>query len=128
MNLRGRKGKMAKILVIDDSPLFRLLLKEILSKGGYDCYEAATVTEGLALFFKEKPDLVIKDLIIGDANPLEVIKEFVKYNPEVKIVVCSTATQKSLIYQAIKAGAQDFLIKPFHTDEVTQIIHRLLAN
>jgi two-component system chemotaxis response regulator CheY len=118
---------MAKILVIDDSPLFRLLLKEILIKDGNDCYEAATVTEGLALFFKENPDLVIKDLIIGDANPLEVIKEFKKYNPAIKIVVCSSATQKSLIYKAMKAGAQDFLIKPFHTDEVTKTIHRLLA-
>ncbi|NLW59019.1 MAG: response regulator [Firmicutes bacterium] len=119
---------MAKILVIDDSPLFRLLLKEILIHAGNECFDAATVTEGLALFFKEEPDLVIKDLIIGDADPVEVIKEFRKYNPRVKIVVCSTATQKSLIYQAIKAGAQDFLIKPFHTDEVTKTVQRLLAN
>ncbi|HHT48463.1 MAG TPA: response regulator [Firmicutes bacterium] len=117
---------MAKILVIDDSPLFRLLLKEILIRDGNECFDAATVTEGLALFFKENPDLVIKDLIIGDANPLEIIKEFKKYSPGVKIVVCSTVTQKSLIYQAIKAGAQDFLIKPFHTDEVTKMVHRLV--
>ena len=66
---------MAKILVIDDSPLFRLLLKEILIHAGNECFDAATVTEGLALFFKEEPDLVIKDLIIGD-DPVEVIKEF----------------------------------------------------
>ena len=117
---------MAKILIIDDSPLFRLILKEILSRDGNECFDAATVTEGLALFFKENPDMVIKDLIIGEANPLDVIKEFKKYNPEVKIVVCSTASQKSLIYQAIKAGAQDFLIKPFHTDEVTKMVHRLM--
>lgn len=118
---------MAKILVIDDSPLFRLLLKEILINDGNECFDAATVTEGLALFFKESPDLVIKDLIMKDSNPLEEIKEYKKHNPEVKIIVCSTATQKSLIYQAIKAGAQDFLVKPFHTDEVTKTVHRLLA-
>lgn len=119
---------MGKILVIDDSPLFRLLLKEILIRAGNECYDAATVTEGLALFFKENPDLVIKDLIIGDADPLEVIREFKKFSPGVKIIVCSTASQKGLIYQAIRAGAQDFLIKPFHTDEVTKTVQRLLAN
>ena len=44
---------MAKILVIDDSPLFRLLLKEILIRDGNECFDAATVTEGLALFSKK---------------------------------------------------------------------------
>ncbi|NLW56405.1 MAG: response regulator [Firmicutes bacterium] len=119
---------MARILVIDDSPLFRLLLTEILTKNGNECYDASTNSEGMEIFLQEPLDLVIKDLIMEDADPIEVIKQLKRQKPEVKIVICSTATQKSLIYQAIRAGAQDFLLKPFNTEEVIKTVNRLLAN
>jgi len=118
---------MARILVIDDSPLFRLVLKEILVKSGNEVFEAATVKDGLKMFQEVSPDLVFKDLIMEDGNPLEVIKELIRCNPATKIIICSTEGQKSLIYQAIKAGAKDFLIKPFDTNEVTMTVDRLLA-
>lgn len=119
---------MARILVIDDSPLFRMLLKEILVKNGNEVFEAGTVKEGLKMFQEVSPDLVFKDLIMEDSNPLEIIKELIRRDPEAKIIICSTEGQKSLIYQAIKAGAKDFLIKPFDTKEVTMTVDRLLAN
>lgn len=118
---------MARILVIDDSPLFRLVLKEILTKSGNEVYEAGTVDEGLRIFREISPDLVFKDLIMEDSNPLEVIKALIRYNPTAKIIICSTEGQKNLIYQAIRAGAMDFLIKPFDTNEVTMTVDRLLA-
>ena len=62
-----------------------------------------------------------------DSNLLEVIKYLIRYSPTAKIVICSTEGQKSLIYQAIRAGAMDFLIKPFSTSEVTMTVERLLA-
>jgi two-component system chemotaxis response regulator CheY len=118
---------MARSLVIDDSPLFRLVLREILTKGGNEVYEASTVEEGLRIFRTISPDLVFKDLIMEDSNPLEVIKDLIRYSPTAKIVICSTEGQKNLIYQAIRAGAMDFLIKPFNTNEVTMTVERLLA-
>src|SRR5690554_5342681 len=81
---------MARILVIDDSPLFRLVLREILTKGGNEVYEASTVEEGLRIFRTISPDLVFKDLIMEDSNPLEVIKDLIRYSPTAKIVICST--------------------------------------
>jgi two-component system chemotaxis response regulator CheY len=119
---------MARILVIDDSPLFRLLLTEILTKNGNECYDASTNREGMEIFLQEPLDLVNKDLIMEDGDPIEVIRQLKKQKPEVKIVICSTATQKSLIYEAIRAGAQDFLIKPFNTEEVIKTVNRLIAN
>ncbi|HEY8345382.1 MAG TPA: response regulator [Bacillota bacterium] len=118
---------MAKILIIDDSPLFRVLLKEVLVTNGHDTFEASTVEEALEVFEKVSPDLVFKDLIMEDNDPLALIVKFKSLNPAVKIVVVSTDTQKSLIYQAIKAGAKDFLIKPFKTTEVTMTVNRLLG-
>lgn len=118
---------MAKILIIDDSPLFRVLLKEVLVKNGHDTFEASTVEEALEVFEKVSPDLVFKDLIMEDNDPLALIVKFKSINPTVKIVIVSTETQKSLIYQAIKAGAKDFLIKPFKTTEVTMTVNRLLG-
>lgn len=118
---------MARILVIDDSPLFRMLLKEILEKNGYEVYEAASVPEALDLFTRVSPDLIFKDLIMEDEDPLAMIKTLKGIKPGVKIVICSTEGQKSLIYQAIRAGAKDFLVKPFNTKEVMMTVKRLLA-
>ena len=118
---------MAKILIVDDSPLFRVLLKEVLVENGHVTYEASNIAEAMEVFQKESPELIFKDLIMEDDNPLALIGEFKALNPEVKIVICSTETQKSLIYQAIKAGAKDFLIKPFNTNEVTMTVNRLLG-
>jgi len=118
---------LAKILIVDDSPLFRVLLKEVLVENGHVTYEASNIAEAMEVFQKESPELIFKDLIMEDDNPLALIGEFKALNPEVKIVICSTETQKSLIYQAIKAGAKDFLIKPFNTNEVTMTVNRLLG-
>lgn len=118
---------MARILVIDDSPLFRMLLKDILIKDGYEVYEASSITEGMEVCSQVSPDLIFKDLIMENEDSLEMIKKLKSIKPDIKIVICSTEGQKSLIYQAIKAGAKDFLIKPFNTNEVTMTVKRLLA-
>ncbi|HHU51138.1 MAG TPA: response regulator [Firmicutes bacterium] len=118
---------MAKILIVDDSPLFRVLLKEVLVTNGHVTFEAGTVEEALEVFEEVSPDLVFKDLIMEDNDPLALIVKFKSLDPTVKIVVVSTETQKNLIYQAIKAGAKDFLIKPFKTTEVTMTVNRLLG-
>lgn len=118
---------MAKILIIDDSPLFRVLLKEVLVKNGHETFEAGTVSEALEVFEKVSPDLIFEDLIMEDNDPLGLIAKFKSMNPSVNIIIVSTETQKSLIYQAIKAGAKDFLIKPFKTNEVTMTVNRLLG-
>ena len=72
---------MARILVIDDSPLFRLLLAEILTKNGNECYDASTNSEGMEIFLQEPLNLVIKDLIMEDADPIEVIKQLKRQKP-----------------------------------------------
>lgn len=118
---------MARILVIDDSSLFRMLLKEILERDGYEVYEAASIPEALEVFTKVSPDLIFKDLIMEDEEPLEMIRTLKGIKPSIKIVICSTEGQKGLIYQAIRAGAKDFLVKPFSSKEVMMTVRRLLA-
>lgn len=119
---------MARILVIDDSQLLRVILKEILIEDGNECYGAATESQGFDIFQQKAPDLVIKDLVMENSDPLGLIKQFKEIDPEVKIIICSTLTQKNLACQAIKAGAQDFLLKPFKPEEVTKTVRRVLAN
>lgn len=119
---------MAKVLIVDDSPLLRLMLKDTLTKEGNEVYEAATVEEAFAVFAQIEPDVVLKDLFMPNSNGVDVIRDFKKLNPRVKIVVCSTEKQRAMIYEAIKAGAKDFLIKPFNHQQVALTIRRLISS
>ena len=118
---------MAKVLIIDDSPLLRMMLKDALVKEGNQVFEAGTIDEAFEIYLQAKPDLVMKDLFMPNSNGIEVIRNFKKLNPQVKIIVCSTESQRALIYDAIKAGARDFLIKPFNQEQVSQTIKRLMS-
>lgn len=119
---------MAKILIIDDSPLLRMMLKDALVREGNQVYEAATVDEAYEIYRDVQPELVMKDLFMPNSNGIEVIRQFKKINPQVKIVVCSTESQKNMIYEAMRAGARDFLIKPFNQEQVSLTVRRLMSS
>lgn len=119
---------MAKVLIVDDSPLLRLMLKDTLVKEGNEVYEASTIEEAFEIYAQIEPELVLKDLFMPNSNGIDVIRDFKKLNPQVKIIVCSTETQKTMIYEAIKAGAKDFLIKPFNQQQVALTVRRIISS
>jgi two-component system chemotaxis response regulator CheY len=124
----GEVSPVAKVLIVDDSPLLRMMVKDTLTKEGNEVFEAGTIEDALRIFIEVKPDLVMKDLFMPNSDGIEVIHHLKKINPQVKIVVCSTESQKSMIYEAIKAGALDFLIKPLNQKMVALTIRRLVSS
>lgn len=113
------------ILVVDDSPLVRAVLSDYLREAGYEVYEAGTCREAELQFKQHHPRLVLKDLYMPEWDAIESIRFFRSLDPQVKVIICSTDSSKATILEGLKAGAQDFLLKPFDKDQVLSLIKRL---
>ena len=118
---------MKKILIVDDSAFTRGIHKDILTSGGYETVEAASGTEALEVFEKEKPDLTVVDLLMPDMDGMDVIRKLLESDPGAKIVVCSTDKQKPRQEEAREIGALGFLAKPIDDEELVRTFNDILS-
>lgn len=111
-----------KILIIDDSPVARLLLKKCIGDN-FDIYEASSGEQGLDLFQSVNTDLTFLDLTMPGMNGLEVLKEIIEIDSRAKVIIISADRQKSTIREALDAGAFTVLKKPPRRETILQTIH-----
>jgi len=115
-----------KILVVDDSPLMRKILTDLLQKEGFEVYEAGTTQEANELSASLHPEIIIKDLFMPDSDDVEEsIRHFIKDNRQVKIIICSTEGSREHIIKALRAGACDFILKPIDQNQVVKVISKV---
>jgi two-component system, chemotaxis family, chemotaxis protein CheY len=114
------------ILIVDDSPLVRAVLKDCLITAGFDVYEAGTVKEAELKFKRFHPEVVIKDLYMPGWDAIDSIKFFKRLDSNVKVIICSTGTSKAMILEGLRAGAQDFILKPIDRIQVIALMKRLV--
>jgi len=106
----------AKILIADDSASMRSILKDLLLRNGFDVAgEAENGKEVLALYEKIKPDVVTLDIMMPEMNGIQILKEIKERYPESRVVMSASMGQQELVVEAIRAGADDFFIKPVQT-------------
>lgn len=102
-----------RILIVDDLAFTRTIYRDVLKSGGYtDLYEASDAATALDIMKKEKPDLVILDVILPDRTDLSTLREMQEIQPGCKVIICSAVNQMALIQQAVKLGVTDYFIKP----------------
>ena len=107
-----------KVLVIDDEPPIRKLLRMGLSAHGYEILEAPNGRISLELLEQKKPDLVILDLGLPDMQGLELLRMIRARNEGVPIVILSSRGDEASKVQALDLGADDYVTKPFGMDEL----------
>jgi len=117
-----------KILIVDDSPLMRMMLKDLLTNEGFEVYGAGTTEEAWSLSATVRPDAIIKDLFMPDCDVVDSIRRFIEHNRRVKIVICSTGTSREDLLEALKAGACDFILKPLDKQQVITVINKLASS
>lgn len=117
----------AKILVVDDSALSRRTMRRILESGGYEVLEAEDGMTALEVYFLEKPDLVLLDLVMKGMYGLDVLGKLREMDPKALVVVASADIQSSTRKLANEAGALGFITKPFVSDEVITTVEAALA-
>ncbi len=118
----------AKVLIADDAIFMRTMIKDILTKSGYSvCGEAATGIEAVEQYKKLKPDLVTMDIVMPELGGIEAVREIIKFDSNAKILMCSAMGQKTLVMDAIKNGAKDFIVKPFQASRVLEAIENIIS-
>lgn len=117
-----------KILIVDDAAFMRMMIKDTLKKNGYEnLIEAADGEQAVQTYKAENPDLVIMDITMPNKNGLEALKEIKEADPNAKVVMCSAMGQESMVVEAIRSGAKDFIVKPFKADRVLKTVQGILG-
>ena len=117
-----------KILVVDDEPDLRLLVRMTLEGNGYDVVEASTAAEALIQAMAVRPRLILLDIRLPDAEGFEVLKTL-KKNPELAgtpVVMMSAHSSPPTLRKAEVIGSHDYLIKPFKQDALLGIVQKYL--
>ena len=117
-----------KILVVDDAAFMRMMLKDILTKGGYEVVgEAADGVEALAKYNELKPDLVTLDITMPNKDGIAALKDIKAADPSALCVMCSAMGQQSMVIEAIQSGAKDFIVKPFQAERVLEAVKKVVG-
>ncbi len=121
-------GPNIRILVVDDEPAIRKLLRVGLGAEGYGIVEAPNAREALALAAAERPDLILLDLGLPDMPGHEVLQRWRSEALELPIVILSSRTDEAGIVQALELGADDYVTKPFGMKELAARIRVALRH
>jgi DNA-binding NarL/FixJ family response regulator len=118
---------MASVLIVDDSTIVRRRLREILEKLGHEVVaEAADFDEAIACYKQFRVDLVTMDIQMPGKNGIEAVKIIREMDPDARVIMISSVEQKDLIFEAIKNGAKNYIVKPFSEEKVQQVVKATL--
>ena len=118
---------MAKILLVDDAAFMRMRCAKLLTDNGYEVDEACNGQEGVDKYMSIKPDLVLMDITMPIMDGIQAVEEIKKRDPEAKVVMCSALGQQTMVMAAIKAGARDFIVKPYQPEKILETIKRFVG-
>jgi len=119
---------MARVLVVDDAAFMRKMVTDALTAGGHEIVgEAGNGNEAFSQFQALKPDVMTLDITMPEKDGLAALKDILAFDPTAKVVMCSALGQESKVLESIKAGAKDFVVKPFQADRVNDAITKALA-
>ena len=117
-----------KILLVDDAAFMRKMIKDTLTKNGYtDVYEAVDGADAVAKFDELAPDLVVMDITMPNMDGLEALKTIRAKDGSANVVMCSAMGQESMVMDAVRSGAKDFIVKPFKPDRVLKTVTSILG-
>ena len=119
---------MAKILIVDDAAFMRKVIKDTLSKSGYtDLYEAVDGADAVEKYNEIQPDLVLMDITMPNMDGLEALKAIRGKDGNANVVMCSAMGQESMVIDAVRSGAKDFIVKPFKADRVLKTVTSIVG-
>lgn len=119
---------MPKVLIVDDAAFMRMMLKDILTKNGFQIAgEAPNGLKAVEIYKLEHPDVVTMDITMPEMDGIQALKEIKAADPAAKIIMCSAMGQQAMVMDAIKSGAKDFIVKPFQAERVLEAIKKVLG-
>ena len=120
---------MAKnILICDDAAFMRMMIKDILTKNGYNVAgEAENGAKAVEKYNELKPDLVLMDITMPEMDGIQALKKIKETDPSALVIMCSAMGQQAMVIESIQAGAKDFIVKPFQADRVIEAVKKVVG-
>ena len=116
------------ILVCDDAAFMRMMIKDILSKNGYNIVgEAENGLVAVDKYLETKPDLVLMDITMPEMDGINALKKIKEHDPSASVIMCSAMGQQAMVIESIQAGAKDFIVKPFQPDRVLEAVKKVVG-
>ena len=120
---------MAKnILICDDAAFMRMMIKDILTKNGYNVVgEAENGAKAVEKYQELKPDLVLMDITMTEMDGIQALKAIKAADPSATVIMCSAMGQQAMVIESIQSGAKDFIVKPFQQDRVLEAVRKVVG-
>ncbi len=118
---------MAKILIVDDAAFMRMRCTKLLSDNGFEVAEAADGAEAIEKYRENRPDGVLLDITMPNMDGLSTLKELMKMDPGARVAMVTAMGQQSMVMEALKTGAKDFVVKPFDADRVLAAVKKMIS-
>ncbi len=114
------------LLVTDDAVIIREMIKDLATQAGWTIVgEASNGQEAIQRYAELRPDAVTLDLVMPEHDGLHALHGIMQIDPNAKVVVISALEQKAILKDAFKAGAADFLVKPFNRQTLLSTLEHL---
>ena len=120
---------MAKnILICDDAAFMRMMIKDILTKNGYNVVgEAENGAKAVEKYQELKPDLVLMDITMPEMDGIQALKAIKAADPSATVIMCSAMGQQAMVIVSIQSGAKDCIVKPFQQDRVLEAVRKVVG-
>ncbi|MCD4783074.1 MAG: response regulator [Candidatus Eremiobacteraeota bacterium] len=120
---------MKRILIADDALFMRMMLKDLLTRNGFNVVGEAENGEEVVEQYRElKPDIVLIDILMPSLDGLSAMEQIIGEYPSARVVMISAMGQKAYVERAIELGAKDFITKPFSPPKVIEILQNIVEN
>lgn len=113
---------MQKILVVDDAAFMRKRTRELLQANGYAVIEASNGADAVSKYEKEKPGLVLMDITMPVLDGIGALRAIKALDRDAKVVIVTALGQRSMVLEAIRAGAKDFVVKPYKPEKLLMAV------
>lgn len=118
---------MAKILIVDDAEFLRVRISKMLVSHGHQVLEAENGAVAVSAYAASRPDAVLMDVTMPEMDGLAALKAIRSSDPNARVVMLTALGQESVVLEAIKSGAKDFVVKPFEPARVLAAISKALV-
>ena len=116
------------ILICDDAAFMRMMIKDILTKNGYNVVgEAENGAIAVEKYKELHPDLTLMDITMPEMDGINALKNIRATDAGANVIMCSAMGQQAMVIEAIQSGAKDFIVKPFQAERVLEAVKKVVC-
>jgi two-component system chemotaxis response regulator CheY len=116
-----------KVLIVDDAAFMRMSINQMLTNSGYEVVGEAVNGKDAILKFKElQPDIITMDITMPDMDGIQAVRAIMAIDPNAKVLMISAMGQQTMVLDAMKAGAKNFIVKPFQKERLLEAFQNII--